>query len=79
MSEGNGQVEVDLITLTRDRKTGQVSIGWNVKDIDLCLNMLSQATRHMDVQFRIIAAMDAQAQAKQRQEDMKRVADLMRK
>ncbi len=79
MSEGNGQIEVDLITLTRDRKTGQVSIGGNVTDIDLCLNMLVQATRHMDVQFRIIAAMDAQAQAQQRKEDMARVANLMRK
>lgn len=79
MSEGNGQAEVDVITLTRDRKTGAVSIGGNVTDMDLHLNMLAQATRHMEVQFRIIAAMEAQAQVKQRQEDMARVANLMRK
>jgi len=78
MSE-NGQADVDQVILTRDRKTGQVAIGGNVTDIDLCLNMLSQATRHMDVQFRVIAAFDAQAQVQKRKEELKFAQDFMRK
>lgn len=74
-----GQLDVDQIVLIRNRKTGEFSIGGNVQDIDLSLNMLAQATRHLDVQFRIIAAVEAQARTKQQQEDFQRVQRLMGK
>jgi allophanate hydrolase subunit 2 len=79
-SEGKQQqLTVDQVVLIRDRATGAVSIGGNVQDIDLMLNILAQATRHMDVQFRITAAVAAQEQLKQRQADFERVQRLMGK
>ena len=73
------QVNVDQVVLIRDRTTGQVTINGNVQDLDLMLDMLARATRHMDVQFRITAAVEAQARIKQQQEDFQRVQRLMGK
>ena len=73
------QVNVDQIVLTLNRETGELNIGGNVQNLNLSLNMLAQATRHLDVQFRIIAATEAQAQIKQQQEDFQRVQRLMGK
>lgn len=74
-----GQLNVDQLILNRDRTTGRVEIAGNVNDLDLVLNMLAQATRHVDVQFRIVAAVQAQAQLKQQQADFERVQRLMGK
>jgi allophanate hydrolase subunit 2 len=74
-----GELNVDQVVLTRDRKTGAFTIGGNVQDIDLSLNMLAQATRHLDVQFRIVAAVEAQRQIKEQQADFERVQRLLGK
>ena len=73
------QLPVDQLVLNRDRVTGAVSIGGNVADLDLILDMLGRATRHFDVQYRIMAAIQAQEEVKQRQADMMRVQNLLRK
>jgi hypothetical protein len=74
-----GELNADQLILTRDRVTGAVSIGGNVQDLDLILDMLGRVTRHMDVQFRITAAVQAQEQIKQRQAEMQRVQSILRR
>ena len=66
--DGNGTNTHQQLTLTRDRATGVVSLTCNVQmSLDDMLNILVQAHRHLEVKFRIAAAIDAQdemAQAK---------------
>jgi len=79
MSEGNGETQVQQLIITRDAKTGAVTIGGNVTDIELSLEMLSRVTRYLDVQYRIMAAIDAQQEVKKRQEEFRRVQQLLGK
>ena len=79
MSEGNGETQVQQLIITRDTKTGAVTIGGNVTDIELSLEMLSRVTRYLDVQYRIMAAIDAQQEVRKRQEEFKRVQQLLGK
>jgi len=79
MSEGNGETQVQQLIITRDAKTGAVTIGANVTDIELSLEMLSRVTRYLDVQYRIMAAIDAQQEVKKRQEEFRRVQQLLGK
>ena len=69
---------LDTLVLLLNRKTMELNFSGDAWDAianhnprawDVCLNMLDQAKRMLDVQYRIVAAMEAQAMMKARQED----------
>jgi len=76
--EPQKQEQVDTLVLSLNRKTMELTFGGDVWEAiatqkprawDVCLNMLDHAKRMLDVQYRIVAAMEAQAMMKARQED----------
>jgi hypothetical protein len=68
---------LDQVVITRNRATGEVALGGNVTDLDLILDMLGRATRHTDVQFRIIAAVQAQEDIKRKKAEMELAHSIM--
>ena len=84
MSEGNGHTpevspDADVMVLSRNRSTGEVNVGGNVINVDLALDILGRVTRYFDVQYRIMAAVQAQEELKKRQAEFARVQSLLRK
>jgi len=82
MSEGNGEPKAKeklQIILNYDPATAVLQLDGNVMNLDMMLNMLAQATRFIDVKYRIVAAMQAQEEAKQAALDFKRVQTLLGK
>ena len=82
MSEGNGDTKAPeklQLVLEYDPTTATLKLGGNVMNLDMMLNMLAQATRFIDVKYRIVAAMQAQEEAKQAALDFKRVQTLLGK
>ena len=81
MSEGNGHTPEGKfqLVLDYDPATGVMNLGGNVQNLDVILNMLAQATRFVDVQYRINAAVQAQEELKKRQAEFARVQSLLRK
>jgi hypothetical protein len=78
MAGDNGKQDVEQLTLQRDRATGVVSLTSNVPlSVDSMLNMLAQATRHLDTKFRIIMALEVQADMAQQKADKELAAKLM--
>jgi hypothetical protein len=73
------QLTVDQVVITRDRTTGAVSFACTTPDIDLALDMLGRATRHLDVQFRVNAGIAAQQKLKDAQAEYDLTQRLMRK
>jgi hypothetical protein len=65
------------LVLTMDKKTLALNIGGNVLNLDTALNMLSQASRFMEVQYRIDMAVKAQEAINRNKQDMAKVAELI--
>ena len=77
---GNGEKQFEEILLKRDPATGEVSLTSNVHlSIDQILNILLQAYRHIEVKFRIMAALNAQAEIAQMKADQEMAEKLMGK
>ena len=84
MSEGNGHTpevapDADVMVLSRNRSTGEVNVGGNVINVDLALDILGRVSRYFDVQYRVMAAMQAQEELKKRQAEFATVQSLLRK
>jgi hypothetical protein len=77
--EPQKQEPLDTLVLALNRKTMELTFGGDVWEAictkknprawDVCLDMLDHARRMLDVQYRIVAAMEAQAMMKQAQEE----------
>jgi hypothetical protein len=80
VSENGASPKVEELKLTRDPTTGVVAITTNVNlSLDQIMNILSQTFRHIEVKFRIIAAMEAQEQMRQQKADQELADRLMGK
>jgi hypothetical protein len=69
MSE-NGNNGKWQVILTMDRDSNALDIGGNVQNIDILLNILSQATRFLDVQYRVAAGIQAQQKVNQQRQSL---------
>lgn len=87
-NEQEQQPELDHLLLTYNRRTLLLELTGDAHDrlksgdprgFDLVLGMLTQAHRHIEVQFRIVAGLQAQLQQKQAQEEFNRVERLLGK
>lgn len=62
---GNSLKGKTLITLEYEHESGRMSIGGPLENLDRVLNMLSQAMRYLESQYRLGQAAQAKAQAEQ--------------
>jgi hypothetical protein len=66
-----------IVVLTMNPRTFKLEIGGNfLENLDVLMNMLSQALRWADVQYRVAAGIAAQQQLRQQQNDLE-VAKLL--
>ena len=68
MEPTNGAEKPYEVIVTMDRETLRVTLGGNVHDIDVLMNMLLTALRYLDVQYRITAGIKAQEELKRSQQ-----------
>jgi hypothetical protein len=78
MSDENGEILAPPhLLLEFDPASHAVIIKGNVANLDMALAILAQASREIETQWRITRALEAQAAAKQQNEQQQRVADIL--
>ena len=74
-----GEYKDDTVVLILKREPWQLTIEGEVESVPLALNMLSEAMRTFEMQWRLEYAQEKQALAKKNAEDMARVHNLLNK
>lgn len=79
MSDGNGEPRKDTIILTLTREPWQMEISGEVENMNLMMAMLQEATRTVEMQWRIEAAKEHQKMQQEATLENARVQSILRK